>query len=601
MLEEDRPLEARPKNIAKRVRRSKASGAVRHAEARTPALRFVDFAVRAWREGPYVQVIAHSTPAGAMRQPVAVKLGKFASDDFRIAIDAPLADAAAIGRRLAGLVFPPEIWRLLGESLAGIASRRELGLRIRLCLDDDLIDLPWEFLYRPDIDAPAAQSGFLLADGRISLTREPPSIVGAQLSNDHVQRALFLGTMWDDGSDGWAVRSEYASLGRAMQPVGEFLRFEFIKSDDFGAIEKALANGCDVFHYAGHTDVTGGIGTLVHRVRAATLLAFDESVGRTSMPSVVIPGPIEAVAKPAAWSSSEVLATRLARGRTRLAVFNACNSGLWPFVQPLMRAGIPAVIGIQGLVSNPAALNFAEKFYQSLAVGLSLDEALTYARLYVMQPGRSVHPCDWGRFMAYLPTDSAVLFPRPERTEMRKRQNQVRAGREQTVGAMTKQLDGEGVSRMLSEIASRSVLILGRFTPARKPTLELIRREISTEPRQYVPILFDFDRPRELTMLESVLRFAAVSRFVIADLSDPKWVLAEFGKIAGAFNSLPIVPIIRASQREDEVIAYVEGFRSAHKVVRYRDEAHLRSILDSEILKAGETLHDELKPQAVIY
>ena len=102
-------------------------------------------------------------------------------------------------------------------------------------------------------------------------------------------------------------------------------------------------------------------------------------------------------------------------------------------------------------------------------------------------------------------------------------------------------------------------------------------------------------------MLESVLRFAAVSRFVIADLSDPKWVLAEFGKIVGAFNSLPIVPIIHASQREDEVVAYVEGFRSAHKVVRYRDEAHLCSILDSEILKAGETLHDALKPRVVIY
>ena len=64
-----------------------------------------------------MQVIAHSTPAGAMRQPVAVKLGTFAADDFRIAIDAPLADAAAIGRSLARLVFPPGIWRLLGESL----------------------------------------------------------------------------------------------------------------------------------------------------------------------------------------------------------------------------------------------------------------------------------------------------------------------------------------------------------------------------------------------------------------------------------------------------------------------------------------------------
>ena len=467
--------------MAKRTRPPKTSDPVTPTTTQTPAVRFVDFAVRAWREGPYVQVIAHSTPAGAMRQPVAVKLGTFAPDDFRLAIDASLAQAADVGRRLAQVVFPPAIWRLLGESLAGIGPRRELGLRLRLCMDDDLIDLPWEFLYRPDVEARAAQSGFLLTDGRISLTREPPSLVAAQATTGHVHRALFVGTMWDDGSDGWSVRSEFASLEQAMRPVGELLKFEFVESDDFAAVEKALADGCDVFHYAGHTDVTDGQGTLVHRVSAATLKALDEAVW-SGAPSVVISGPMEAVAKPAAWSSSEVLAARLARGRTRLAVFNACNSGLWPFVQPLMRAGIPAVIGVQGLVSNVASLNFAEKFYQSLAVGLSLDEALTYARLYVMQAGRSYHPCDWGRFMAYLPTDSAVLFPRPDRTAMRAHQNEVRAGRKQTVGAMTKQLDGEGVSRMLSEVASRSVLILGRFTLARKPTLELIRRRFPRGP-----------------------------------------------------------------------------------------------------------------------
>jgi hypothetical protein len=55
----------------------------------------------------------------------------------------------------------------------------------------------------------------------------------------------------------------------------------------------------------------------------------------------------------------------------------------------------------------------------------------------------------------------------------------------------------------------------------------------------------------------------------------------------------------RTSSTRDR--AYVEGFKSAHKVIRFRDEAHLQSIIDSEILEAGETLHEELKPRAVIY
>ena len=193
-----------------------------------------------------------------------------------------LAVGAETGRKLARILLPPEVWRLLGESLAAIGSTPGLGLRLRLCLDDDLIDLPWEFLYRPDVTAPAAQSGFFLTDGRISLTREPPSIVGLQPSDEQTQRALFLGTMWDDGSDGWAVKSEYASLERAMQPVGGLMKFAFTRSDDFGAVEKALARGCQVFHYAGHTDIANGRGTLVHLVRAETFRALDRAIGENN-------------------------------------------------------------------------------------------------------------------------------------------------------------------------------------------------------------------------------------------------------------------------------------------------------------------------------
>lgn len=66
-------------------------------------LHFVDFSLRAWREGPYLQVIAHSTPAGGMRHPVAVKLGAFAQDDYRLPVDASLKKGAEVGRQLARL------------------------------------------------------------------------------------------------------------------------------------------------------------------------------------------------------------------------------------------------------------------------------------------------------------------------------------------------------------------------------------------------------------------------------------------------------------------------------------------------------------------
>ncbi len=550
------------------------------------AMRFVDFAIRAWREGAYLQVFAHSTPAGGMRQPVAVKLGSFDPEDFRIKDDAPLARGAEVGRELARLLFPDAVWRLFGETLRLIVPKHELGLRLRLCLDEDLIDLPWEFLYRPDVGASAAHSGFLLTDGRISLVREPPTLVSTRAPSSRTQRGLFVGTLFDDGSDTWAVKIEHDNLTTAMRPVKDLLALEFVRADDSVGVERSLSAGCDLFHYAGHTEIENGRGTLVQLAR--------------SRPPVYI----EATDQRAAWAWSDHLAAKLFHGGTRLAVFNACNSGFWPFVRPFVAAGIPALIGVQGLVSNLAALNFAAKLYESLAVGLSLDEALTYARLYILEPGRSYYECDWGRFMAYMPAESAVLFPRPQGKPILRQQNQVRRSREQTINdvqQLVAKLDGPGVSRMLSDIADRSVLILGRFSRNRKPVLDAIRKALSTPPRRYVPILFDFDKPADRDLIESIVRFAAVSRFVIADLSDPKSVPAELQAIVPQFPSLPVVPIIEASQREYPVADNILRRASLVKpVVKYLDERHLVKILDEQVLVPAEALYEELKPRPVL-
>lgn len=557
------------------------------------ALRFVDFTIRAWREGQFVQVIAHSTPAGGMRQPVAVKLGPFVSEDYRLPIDASLAQGAELGRRLARLILPAEVWALLDESLVAVAPRPELGLRLRLCLDDDLIDLPWELLYRPDVDADAASCGFLLTEGRISLVREPPSVVASVSPSDRTRHGVFVGAFFDDGSDGFGVTVEHQSLARAMRPLKGLLAFEFARADDAPGVERAFASGCDVFHYAGHTEVEQGRGTLVQLVRSATMrgLGSDETVGL-----------IEAAEERAPWAWSDTLASRLARGGTRLAVFNACNSGYWPFVRPFMRAGVSTVIGVQGLVSNLAALNFAEKLYQSLAVGLSLDEAITFARLYVREPERSYHACDWARFMAYMPSDAAVLFPRSERSPMRRRQEGLRSARERTVSgarALAEQMDGAGVSRMLSDIAERSVLILGRFSDTRKAVLDALRTALATPPRQYVPLLFDFEKPGDRDLIESIVRYASVSRFVIADLSDPRSIPAELQAIVPQFVSLPVVPIIEETQREYAVSDHILRRESVKPVVRYRDVPDLLAILDKRILGPAEALRAELRPPPV--
>lgn len=384
---------------------------------------------------------------------------------------------------------------------------------------------------------------------------------------------------------------EHASLVKSMRTLKGLITLDFVRGDAADEVDRALVAGCDLFHYAGHTEVEDGRSAMV---QLASAKLYAGHLHLTDVPRV------EALPNRAAWAWSDVLALRLSRAGTKLAVFNACNSGFWPFVRPFMRAGVLAVVGVQGLVSNIAALNFAEKLYQSLAVGLSLDEALTFARLRVAEPERSYYDCDWARFMAYMPTESAVLFPCVEGSAIWRRQQRVRAERTQTIQGLAERLDGEGVSRMLSDIAARSVLILGRFTAQRKVILDAIRKALATPPRQYVPIVFDFEKPGDRTLIGSILRFASVSRFVIADLSDPKSVPAELQAIVPQFVSLPVMLIIEATQREYAVADDILSRQSVKKpVVPYRDEAHLIAILDAEILASAEELYAELNPRTV--
>jgi len=89
--------------------------------------------------------------------------------------------------------------------------------------------------------------------------------------------------------------------------------------------------------------------------------------------------------------------------------------------------------------------------------------------------------------MAYMLADTAVLFPRTTRKAIQQRQYQVRVERESAVRdvvTLAQQMDGAGASQMLSDIAQRNVLILGRFTDERKVVLDAIKKALATPPRQ---------------------------------------------------------------------------------------------------------------------
>jgi hypothetical protein len=83
-------------------------------------------------------------------------------------------------------------------------------------------------------------------------------------------------------------------------------------------------------------------------------------------------------------------------------------------------------------------------------------------------------------------------------------------------------LNNKKVRNVIDTITSKVVLILGRFTDERKAVLDALREELRK--RNYLPILFDFDKPTNQTTDETITLLARMSRFVIADISDAKSV-----------------------------------------------------------------------------
>jgi Pentapeptide repeats (8 copies) len=156
-------------------------------------------------------------------------------------------------------------------------------------------------------------------------------------------------------------------------------------------------------------------------------------------------------------------------------------------------------------------------------------------------------------------------------------------------------LHNQKIRRIIDTITSKVVLILGRFTPVRKPMLDALRDELRKPERGYVPVVFDFEKSRSQTTVETVTLLARMARFVIADLSDAKSVLQELQAIVPNSPKLAVQPVIISAQDEPGMFDSIEIYRSVAKTYRYDDLAQLTANLDKWVIRPAEAKVSELR------
>jgi CHAT domain len=555
------------------------------------ATEYEDFVVVAKRTNARtIGIHVEASPAGRMANQILVAFSSREADGLRASFFSgpgtsgrmmiTMDEAAVIGKGLAQVLFPDPVFRLFAKSLGMVARRRGGGLRIRLEMDESLADLPWEYVQRPDLRKAGAMSGFLLLDSSISMVRQraDPEIVVEPA--DGRQIMSFVGTLWEDHQDHFKVRKEFDLLREALKPIARYIEPRFAVATQTAAFKPRQHDGAAIFHYAGHCD-------------------FDDD-GRAyllrEMPMTVPLEPDDKV-------YVDVLAPALAGAGTRLVVMSACNSGFWSAVKPLLDAGIPAVLGVNGAVANESTIEFCAKLYESLAVGLTLDDAVVRARLHIMEWGGRNHGLfDWGLYMVYMPSQKSTLFPREATRAVKTRQNAVREDHASTVGStlrLAKELDGMNFGEIMSELSKRRVLILGRFTGRRLKILEAIKTHLQEHPNQYIPELFTFRKPESRDLIESIIGFAALSRFIIADLSEPKSVQSELEAIVPNFQSVPVVPLINSTGKEYATFSSVQRRVNVVKpTVRYRNSDDLLHKIDQQVVQLAEKKLSEIQLEA---
>ena len=159
----------------------------------------------------------------------------------------------------------------------------------------------------------------------------------------------------------------------------------------------------------------------------------------------------------------------------------------------------------------------------------------------------------------------------------------------QTAQLLALMLDGDGVRRVFDSVNSSLALILGSFSPAEKPALDLLRNELQR--RGYVAVTFDFARPAERDYAETILTLAGMARFVVADFTNAKEVRAEVLQVRNQFRRVPIIPIAQAGAPLPVTMANVFAPEELEALVRYSDLADLAA-------KVGPGIVDPAKARA---
>lgn len=318
----------------------------------------------------------------------------------------PRRDFENFTRRLGELILPPYARQLYERSLARLQEGD--GLRIRLRLLRELAFLPWEYALVKLHEGEIVPGDLWSLDFRISIVRHEAIAVPAAPFRAGPTRRVIVAMASPEPYEIYKrldLKKEQTAIKEKLRGVNgieaEYHPDFDLESEAAGitqeTIQETLRNDADIFHFSGHGVFRKEGGENGQPQGRGALVLADEH-------------------NQAEEVQAEILSGLLAKGRIRLVVLDACESGerdrflQWSSVaMSMLRGGIPAVVAMQYSVYDDLAKLFAAKLYEDLVAGLAIDEAVAQARnaMYRAKPDDR----DWGAPVLYLRNSGGNIFP----------------------------------------------------------------------------------------------------------------------------------------------------------------------------------------------
>jgi uncharacterized protein YjbI with pentapeptide repeats len=155
-------------------------------------------------------------------------------------------------------------------------------------------------------------------------------------------------------------------------------------------------------------------------------------------------------------------------------------------------------------------------------------------------------------------------------------------------------LNNKNIRRVIDTITSKVVLILGRFTTERKAVLDALRDELRQ--RDYLPVVFDFDKPSDRSYTETVTLLARMARFIVADLTLPSSIPQELDAIIPTVV-VPVRPLIELGYEPWAMYKDYWPYPWVLPVQKYASQNQLLTSIQETVIAPAEAKVEELDKQ----